>query len=134
MVIEQPPESLAADDISVPPSPAQLLLHDRVLQILLAVTLAINLVLLIFLVVQYDALPDPLPLHFDATGLPDRIESKSGILILPIIGLIVLVSNAMLGVLVHQRERAATLLLAAGALFVQVLMWLAVINIAGGFV
>ncbi len=116
------------------PSPVQLLLQDHALQILLALTLAMNLVLLIFLVVRYDALPDPLPLHFDATGLPDRIEPKSGILILPVISLIVMVSNALLGVLVHQKERAATLLLAAGALFVQVLMWLAVINIAGGFV
>jgi uncharacterized membrane protein len=134
MVIEQPPESLTAEEILAAPSPAQLLLQDHALQILLALTLALNLALLIFLVVRYDALPDPLPLHFDATGLPDRIESKSGILILPVIGLIVLVSNALLGVLVHQRERAATLLLAAGALFVQALMWLAAVNIAGGFV
>ncbi len=104
------------------------------MQVLLLLTLAINLVLLVFLVIRYDALPDPLPLHFDATGLPDRIESKSGIMILPVIGFIVLVSNALLGILVHRRERAATILLAAGALFVQVLMWLAVINIAGGFV
>ncbi len=134
MVIEQPPESLAAEPMLDGPSPVQLLLQDHALQILLALTLAMNLVLLIFLVVRYDALPDPLPLHFDATGLPDRIEPKSGILILPVISLIVMVSNALLGVLVHQKERAATLLLAAGALFVQVLMWLAVINIAGGFV
>ncbi len=134
MVIEQPPESLAADEILGPPSPVQLLLQDRALQILLALTLAINIALLLFLLVRYEMLPDPLPLHFDSTGLPDRIESKSGILILPVIGLIVLISNALLGVLVHQKERAATLLLAAGALFVQVLMWLAVINIAGGFV
>ncbi len=134
MVMDQPPESLSAEPTTTAPSPVQMLLQDRALQLLLAFTLAMNLALVIFLMVRYGDLPDPLPLHFDATGLPDRIESKSGILILPVIGLIVFVSNGLLGVLVHRRERAATLLLAAGALVVQVLMWLAVINIAGGFV
>jgi hypothetical protein len=50
---------------------------------------------------------------------------------LPIIGSIVFFLNAGLGVLFHRRERAATILLTIGALFVQVLMWFVVINIAG---
>jgi uncharacterized membrane protein len=120
--------------MSATPRPVQLLLQDHALQILLALTLAINIGLLLFLLVRYDTLPDPLPTHFDATGLPDVLKGKTDIMILPGIGFVVFVSNALLGVLVRQKERAAALLLAAGALFVQVLMWLAVINIAGGFV
>lgn len=106
--------------------------RDRTLQILLALTLLVNLALLGYLVIRYEALPDPLPLHFDASGLPDRIEAKSGIFALPAIGFIILVLNAALGIFAHRHERAATLLLTAGALLVQVLMWLAAISIAGG--
>ncbi len=134
MVLEQPPESLVTEEIPEEPGLAQLLLSDHPLQILLVLSLIIDLALLVYLLVRFDALPDPLALHFDATGLPDVVKGKTDILILPAIGFVVLFSNALLGVLVHRKERAATLLLAAGALFVQVLMWLAAINIAGGFV
>ncbi len=133
-MIEQPPESLIEEAAPAEPSLMQLLLRDRVLQALVVAAFIANLALLGFLLLRYDALPDPLPLHYDATGLPDVLKGKTDILILPIIGLIVLLTNAALGVLVHRKERAATILLAAGALFVQILMWLAVMNIAGGFV
>ncbi len=134
MVLDQPPESLTDETMLDEPSVVQLLLGDHPLQILLVLGLIVDLALLVYLLVRFDALPDPLPLHFDATGLPDVVKGKTDILILPAIGFVVLFTNAMLGILVHRKERAATLLLAAGALFVQVLMWLAAINIAGGFV
>ncbi len=133
MVIEQPPESLAVEAVPAEPSLIQMLWRDRALQVLLVATLITNLALLVFLLVRYDALPDPLPLHYDATGLPDVLKGKTDILILPLIGFIVFLTNTAIGVLVHRKERAATILLAAGALFVQILMWLAVTNIAGGF-
>jgi uncharacterized membrane protein len=99
---------------------------------LLGLTLAINLALFVFLVIRYNGLPDPLPLHFDVSGLPDRIESKNGILALPAIGLVVFGFNSVLGITAYRRQRAATLLLVVGALCVQMLMWLATLNIAGG--
>ncbi len=106
--------------------------HDYALLALIIATLLINFGLIAFLIVRYDALPDPLPLHFDASGLPDRIDARSGIIALPLIGFIVLSANALLGMLVYRHERGATLLLLVGALCVQLLMWLAMINAAGG--
>lgn len=133
-----PPELLAEPDAlaPTPPQPHWLsrLGSDYALLFLLALTLIVNLALFAYLFLRFDALPDPLPLHFDATGQPDRIDAKAGIFALPQIGLIVALLNLTLGVLIHRRERAAARLFAAGALLTQVLMWLAVIRIVGGFV
>ena len=132
-----PPEVLSAEiEIDAPPEDGRiaLLLHDRPLQIILAITLVINLALFSYLVIRFDALPDLLPLHFDSSGLPDRIEAKTGIFALPLIGVIVLALNLVLGIPIHRRERIATRLLAAGALLVQVMMWVAVSTIVGGLV
>ena len=133
----EPPELLTdLDEFDLlpdePPSVLSQLLQDKALLFIAAATLILNFALLGFLLARYDSLQDPLPLHFDATGLPDRIEAKTGILALPAIGLIVLGINAGLGVFVYRHERAVTMLLAGGALFVQILMWLASVNIAGG--
>lgn len=105
---------------------------DYALQALLILTFLVNVGLIGFLILRYDALPDPLPLHFDASGLPDRIDAKTSIIALPAIGFVVFGLNTVLGILSYRRERAATMLLVVGALFVQILMWLATINAAGG--
>lgn len=105
--------------------------RDRVFLFWLALALLANLALFAYLALRFDNLPDPLPMHFDSAGLPDRIESKNGIFALPIIGITIFVLNLGLGVVIHRRERAITILLTVGALFVQVLMWLAIINLAG---
>lgn len=129
------PETLLVE--TEPPAPSAFALalgelwRDRAYQFWLALTLLANVALFIYLAARFNTLPDLLPLHFDALGQPDRIESKNGIFALPMIGVIVFFLNFGLGVLVHRRERAATLLLTIGALFVQVLLWFALINIAG---
>lgn len=133
----EPPELLSDEDefeplLDEPPNALTQLLQDKTLLAIIAATVILNFALLGFLLIRYDSLQDPLPLHFDATGLPDRIEAKTGILALPAIGLIVLGLNAGLGLFVYRHERAVTMLLAGGAFFVQVLMWLASVNIAGG--
>src|SRR5574337_845610 len=91
-----PPEVLARPRVIAPeiePGVTARLQRDRALQLLLVLTLLVNLALLAFLALRFDALPDPLPLHFDAMGQPDRIDVKSGIFALPLIGLIVLMLN-----------------------------------------
>lgn len=129
------PESLVVRREPPVPSALQIALvalwHDRLYQLLQGVVVIANVALFVYLMVRFANLPDPLPLHFDATGLPDRIESKNGIFALPIIGVSVLFLNGGLGILLHRRERAAAILLAIGALIVQILTWLAVVNIAG---
>ncbi|MCL4489021.1 MAG: DUF1648 domain-containing protein [Chloroflexi bacterium] len=117
-----------------PPTTVERILRDRTWQILLVLAFAANIALIIFILVRFDALPDPLPLHFDASGFPDRIDAKTGIIALPAIGFVVLVLNMVLGAASYRLERAAAILLATGALVVQILMWLAAINIAGGIV
>jgi len=133
-----PPEILELREEIVaspaPPSRLALLLRDHTLQFFFALTLIVNLALVVYLVLRFDALPDPLPLHFDASGLADRIEAKTGIFGLPLIGFIVLVLNSILGISVQRRERAAAILLITGALFVQILLWFAVSRIIGGLV
>ena len=129
------PESLFVETEPRAPSTLALALgelwHDRAYQFWLALVLLANVALFIYLAARFNTLPDPLPLHFDSFGQPDRIESKNGIFALPTIGIVVFFLNVGLGVLFHRRERAATILLTIGGLFVQVLMWLAVISLVG---
>ncbi|MCI0475690.1 MAG: DUF1648 domain-containing protein [Anaerolineales bacterium] len=132
-----PPEILAPrEEIVAEPQAARLALlaRDHALQILFALAVLSNLALFAYLGIRFDALPDPLPLHFDATGLADRIEAKNGIFGLPIIGALVLALNCALGIPAHRRERAATILLVTGALLTQILLWFAVSSIVGGLV
>lgn len=132
---EAPPEFLTSFPLIDEPTDIGTFIRlrdDRALQILLTIALLVNLGLLAYLALRFEVLPDPLPLHFDASGLPDRIEAKSGIFGLPIIGLIIFVLNAGLGVLVYRWQRAAALLLGAGALIAELLMWFAAISTVGG--
>ena len=113
-----------------PPGAIALLLSDHALQIILVLAVIADVALFAYLLVIFDSLPDPLPLHFDVSGLPDAIDAKNGIFKLPIIGLIVLMANGAFGTIVHRHQRAASLLLAAGALVVQLLLWFAAMSIA----
>ena len=110
------------------------LLHDHAFQSLFIVAFLISVALFAYLLARFEFLPDPIPLHFDAFGQPDRIEAKNAIFALPTIGLGVLVVNTILGIIVHLRQRAATLLLAVGALAVEILMWVAMFMMVGGLV
>ncbi|MBI5303177.1 MAG: DUF1648 domain-containing protein [Chloroflexi bacterium] len=132
---DAPPESLTSFpliDAPITEDALTRLQSDHTLHVLLISAFVVNLVLLAYLALRFEVLPDPLPLHFDASGLPDRIEAKGGIFGLPIIGMIIFVSNAGLGVIVHRWQRAAALLLAGGASIAQILMWFAAISIVGG--
>ena len=132
-----PPE--APESLSLAPAPQSpyyadainALLGDHGLQVLLTLILVANVAVFAYLFLRFENLPNLMPLHFDASGTPDRIESKNGIFALPIIGVTVFFLNTGLGILLHNRERAATLMLAVATLFIQILMWVAVINIVG---
>lgn len=131
-----PPETLIARAESVvshSPSRWVRLARDHTAQVIVALAVLGNVALFAYLWFRFDALPDLIPLHFDSAGLADRIEAKSSIWGIPTIGLIVLVSNTLVGLVLHSRERAATLLLLSGALLVQILLWLAVHSIVGGW-
>lgn len=105
------------------------MLRDDWLVAILMVAFLVNLGLFAFLVIRFDGMNELIPLHYDAQGFPDRIEQKSGIYVLPMIGLAILFGNALLALAAHRRERAASVLLAVSAMMVQVLLWLAALNI-----
>jgi hypothetical protein len=72
---------------------------------------------LAIVVLRYDGLPDEVALHFDA------VAPKSDLLRLPLLGLVTLIVNWVLGTLVHARERVlARLLWLAGAIVQLVLL------------
>jgi hypothetical protein len=77
----------------------------------------------------FDALPDQIALHFDASNRPNQIAPKSDLLRLTLLGLVCLVLNWVLGVLVHPRERLLARLLWIGAAVVQVVLLLGVLRI-----
>jgi hypothetical protein len=89
-------------------------------------------VLLIFgaLCFRYPALSSDLPLHFDASGIPDRIVPKSGLFVLPMIGLIAWSFNLVAGIWLYRRvQQGAAYLLWGGAVIVQMVAGLGLFNL-----
>jgi hypothetical protein len=80
---------------------------------------------------RFPALSRLVPLHFDAGGDPDRLGARGQIFIIPLIGLLTLVANGVLGGLLYRHERVASYLLWGGAILIQVLVWTAAIGILG---
>jgi uncharacterized membrane protein len=114
-------------------SEAAAVVRDRYLWALVIVALIVNLGLFAYLILEFSRVPPTLPplvpLHFDASGEPDRIEPRTALFSLPQIGLIVILGNLALGALMYRREPLATYLLAGTAIVIQLLLWLATIQI-----
>jgi hypothetical protein len=85
--------------------------RDRLAHLLLALGLGGNLILFAYLCWRY--------------------PSRADIFKLPVIGLVALIVNSSLGVLIHSRQRAGAYLLWGGVIVVQLLSWLAALNIIG---
>jgi len=102
---------------------------DRPARGLLGVALLINLGLFGYLCARFPNLDLQLPLHFNIQGMVDRIGVKTELFALPIIGLIILATNLVLGLALYKRERAGTYLLWGSAAAAQALFWLAALSI-----
>ncbi len=102
---------------------------DRTTWLLLGAALIVNLGLFGYLCARFPSLDLQLPLHFNAQGLADRIGDKVELFALPIIGLIILGTNLVLGLVLYRRERAGSYLLWGSAAVAQVLFWLATFSI-----
>lgn len=102
---------------------------DQTAWILLAAAAVINLGLFAYLCARFPGLDFQLPLHFNNLGQPDRIGTKIELFALPIIGLIILTTNLLLGLVLYNRARAASYLLWGAAAAVQSLFWLAAFSI-----
>lgn len=102
---------------------------DRPGLALLASALILLVVLFGYISVRYPSLTEFQPLHFDASGQPDRWGTRIQVFTLPFIGLMALIANSGLGFLLYERERPAAYLLWSGAIGVQVLVWGATLGI-----
>jgi hypothetical protein len=103
--------------------------RDRTARLLLGLAMGLNLALFGFLCLRFPNMPPVLALHFNAAGLPDRSGPKQEAFSLPIIGLIILGTNLVLGLLLYRRERAGTYLLWGAAAAAQSLFWLAALSL-----
>jgi uncharacterized membrane protein len=104
---------------------------DRLVHVLLTLGLLLNLALFAYIGWRYRALPGSLPLHFDILGQPDRLGMRSEIFKLPAIGLLLWVLNSLFGLAIQRWEKMGTYLLLGVATVVQLLFWLAALNIMG---
>ena len=78
---------------------------------------------------RFQALPLLIPLHFSAWGAPLRLGPRADIFVIPLIGLVALLVNGALGGLLYRRDRVASYLLWGGALLVQLLTWIAALEL-----
>jgi Bacterial PH domain/Domain of unknown function (DUF1648) len=104
--------------------------RDRVSLVLIGAGLLGVLLMFGTLCFRFPALSSDLPLHFDASGIADRIVPKSGLFALPLIGLIAWVFNLVVGIWLYQRvQQGAAYLLWGGAVVVQFVAGLALFNL-----
>ncbi|MCX2727486.1 DUF1648 domain-containing protein [Thermomicrobium sp. 4228-Ro] len=104
-------------------------LRDRVAVGLLVVSGALLLGLVGYLIVRYETLPETLVLHWNASGLPDRIGTRRDLWLLPFVALIVTVANVALALLAEQLEAFAARLILGGTVIVLILTWVALLTI-----
>ena len=103
--------------------------QDRLGLALLAVSCAALLALLALLCFRFLSLPRMVPLHFDAAGNVDRLGTRAQLFVVPLIGLLTLLLNGVLGLLFYRREQVASYLLWGGSILIQLLVWTATVGI-----
>jgi hypothetical protein len=102
---------------------------DRTAWAVLGTALVVNLALFAYLSARFPRMDLQLPLHFNIQGMADRIGTRAELFALPIIGLLILVTNSILGLFLYSRERPGAYLLWGAAAAVQALFWLAILSI-----
>jgi hypothetical protein len=102
---------------------------DRTAQLLVGAAMLVNLGLFGYISARFPGLDTQLPLHFNNQGMADRIGTKGELFALPIIGLIILGTNLLVGLILYKRERAGSYLLWGAAAAAQALFWLATFSI-----
>lgn len=105
--------------------------RDRLALGLLGVGILAIFVLIGLLTAMYPSLDPLIPLHFDAAGNPDRYGSRVQVFIMPLIGLLTMLLNGVLGGFAYRRERMISYLLWGGAVLVQILVWTAAVGLLG---
>jgi len=124
------PARLLSAELQRPPLWTWPLWRDRAAMFLMGAGLFVILLMFGVLCFRFPSLSSDLPLHFDISGLPDRIAPKEGLFALPMIGLVTWVLNTAVGVWLYRHvQYGAAYLLWAGALVVQGIAGLALFNL-----
>ncbi|MFQ5944996.1 MAG: PH domain-containing protein [Anaerolineae bacterium] len=103
--------------------------RDRSAQGLILAGLLANVALFGALAAAFASVPQLVPIHYDASGMVDRIAPRIELLRVPAIGAITWSVNTFLGLALHRWESLATYLLAAVAVLVQALLAIALYRI-----
>ena len=102
---------------------------DRVAHYLLITGATMCLLLFGLVSLRFPHLPTQIALHYNVLGLPDRTGPALQAFILPLIGLVALGANTLLGGAFYRREQVASYLLWGGTIVVQVLLWIGTVNL-----
>jgi hypothetical protein len=95
----------------------------------LVVGLVLLLVGLAVAALAYAGLPEQIALRFDASGHPTQVGPRADLLHLPLIGLLAVLVNAVVGVWFHAREPLLARLLWVGAAVVQAVLLVAIVRL-----
>ncbi len=103
--------------------------RDRVARGLVIAGIVLCLALIGLVTFRYPQLPPFIPLHYTTSGAVDRTGPASRAFMLPLIGVLAIVGNTLLGGAFYRRERMASYVLWGGAVLVQVLLWIGATNL-----
>jgi hypothetical protein len=81
-----------------------------------------NLALFAYVAWSFPHLPPTVPLHFNSLGQVDRIGISADLFTIPLIGGVVWLLNAGLGLALYGRDPMLTYMLAGGAQLTQILL------------
>ncbi len=106
-----------------------LLLNDPIALGLLGIAVLLNVVMVAYILLQYDSIPSSITLHWNVNGFPDRIGSPREIWIVPLITGMVTIANFLLAWSIVTFDRFAARLLLGATCLVQLVAWVALITL-----
>ncbi len=88
------------------------------------------LALFAYVMIRFPQLPDTLVLHYDRQGVPDSIQPKSALFLLPVIGFLTYATNTLGGLWMRLRSQpSGAYLFWTGSLLVQALSFFALFSL-----
>jgi hypothetical protein len=103
--------------------------HDNLGRGLIALGIILNMFIYFSLLLRYNDFPDILRIHFNKVGQVDRLGDRGELFLLPLIGLVTIIANNILGAFLQLKEAIPAYLLYAAGVLVQVLVGIALVVI-----
>lgn len=105
--------------------------HDRLALMMWITAVSLNGLLFAYLCAIYSRLPALVPLHFNESGIADRVETPANLFMLPLVGLAIWLVNGLLGWLFYQwrGERPLAFILWGAAIVAQLAAWAALLGL-----